>query len=285
MSVRDNRSGYRTREGPRPRCWDSACSSPGKPDRYRAGAAHCEGIRCSVIHKGLVLNDQGDSIAVHPAEVRQYLSGRDPGSGEDTRNIRAVDEVIFDLIDDQIGRGRAVIDIQARNAPCMVVKEEQPGALLVGIIKGPDSVVAVRREALGAAYARNRDSTYDRAVDHVRDVLEGRAFLHPPRISGNGIPGNRISRRRPPLMRRAVADTRGMSAMEVNGDAVLSELRTGREPVITGRACQIHGAPCPEPMIVSSTGKGSASAPPALVGRWFSNLKRTGLPFTAAARG
>ena len=134
------------------------------------------------VDEGLVLDDQGD------------LSGGE-GSGADKRQLRG--------ILDEIPRGLAGIDIEARDSPCMVVEKHQPGALRVG---------PVERLRPGAR------------VRHVGDVHHA----DPPGIGGG------LSGWGDPLVGRAVADPRGASAVEMEGCPVFRERARHGGPRLLG---------------------------------------------------
>ena len=76
-----------------------------------------QGKLCIVRHKGLVLDDQRDGVI---------------GSGDDT----SVHQRLLGCVLDDVGRSLAGVDVQAGDAPGVVVVEHQPGALLVGVVEG-----------------------------------------------------------------------------------------------------------------------------------------------------
>ncbi len=118
---------------------------------------------CLVGHEGLVLDDQRD------------LVGRDRA---------AVDQRLFGGVRDQVAGCLARIDVQARNAPRMVVVEHQARALLVGVEEGQ-----------GAGTG----------IGHVRHITHADTL---------GV-GCVVAGRRDPLVRRAVADPRVETAMQM----------------------------------------------------------------------
>ncbi len=63
----------------------------------------------------------------------------------------AVDQRLLGVVGDDVGRGLAGIDVQAGDAPGVVVVEHQPGALLVGVVVG---LRAVARIVRGAGHAQ-----------------------------------------------------------------------------------------------------------------------------------
>ena len=103
------------------------------------------------------------------------------------------DQVLLRRVGHQVAGGFAGVDIEARDAPRMVVVEHQPGTLLVGV------------EERNGPIAR---------IGHVGNILDTDTF----RILGD------FPRGRGPLVRRAVADPGREAAMQVQGRAVLGEV-------------------------------------------------------------
>ena len=155
------------------------------PGRILAVAGGVAGVRVVELrvlrHEGAVLDDQRD------------LVGRDGA---------AVDERLSPAVGDQVAGGLTRVHVEARDAPGVVVVEEQPRALLVGVVEGLDAVVG---DVLGR---------------HVGHVADGDALRPRGGLVGRG----------DPLVRRTVADPRAGAAVEVQGGAVVLEAvrRLGR---------------------------------------------------------
>ena len=136
-----------------------------------------EGELGGIRDEGPVLDDERDPLAhglVGPARAEEPLLGR---------------------VGDHVAGGLAGVDVQAGDAPRVVVVEEQPRALLVGVVEG---LAAVGRAV---------------ADVHIWDVLHADA-LRPRRVLAGG--GD-------PLVRRPVADPGGRAAVEVQGRPVVLE--------------------------------------------------------------
>ena len=111
------------------------------------------------------------------------------------RDRSGVEELLLGLVCDQVAGCLTGVHVEPGDAPRVVVVEEQPGALLVGVVEGLAPVVG-------------------RLADvHVGHVLDTDA-LRPVR----GLAG-----RRDPLVRGAVADPRGGAAVQVQRRPVVRE--------------------------------------------------------------
>ncbi len=110
-------------------------------------------------YEGLVLDDQGDGCF---------------GTGDEA----PVDQRLLGRVLDDVGRSHAAVDVQAGDAPGMVVVEHQPGALLVGVVEGHLAIGGIA------------------IVWHIR---------HRPHAGALRV-GGVLAGGRDPLVRRAVAD-------------------------------------------------------------------------------
>ena len=128
------------------------------------------------IDEGLVLDDERNPVA----EVREEAA--------------AADERLLGRVRQQVARGLAGVDVQARDAHRVVVIEHQPRALVVGVVEGLRTLRRVRP-----------------GVGHVGHVVDADAV----RVA------QRFTSRRNPLVRRAVADPRRDAAVQVDRGAVL----------------------------------------------------------------
>jgi len=135
-----------------------------------------------VRHERLVLDDQRDRCirAGDESEPRGIVWGRRQ-------------QLLLGVVGDDVSCGFARIDVQAGDAPGVIVVEHQPGALLVGVVEGHGPIVGRAR------------------VVHVWDRLHADAL----RVTGG------FACWRDPLMGRAVADPGRDAAMQVQRGAVL----------------------------------------------------------------
>jgi len=175
------------------------------------------------VHEGLVLNDDGNAVAV---------DGRHGTAGDGPRR----DEGLLLGVGDQVSRRHARVDVKSRYAPGMVVVEEQSRALLVGVVVGlrPGTGVVrrVRRRADREAGAcRNRRVVVAGVEPHVGDIHDARARLERRRIQGW----------RDPLVGRSVADPGRPAAVEMEVGAVFREAQRRRRLVGFARAYDVVG--------------------------------------------
>ena len=113
------------------------------------------------------------------------------------------DQLLFGRIGDQIARCLACVDVEAGDAPGVVMVEHQSRALLVGVVEGL------------AAVGVGRTIRHTEAAPgcHVRNIAHADTF---------GI-GSPLTGRGDPLVRRAVADPWRDAAMQVQCGPVVFE--------------------------------------------------------------